>query len=176
MKKIKRKPNGIPIVPKVKKKGGRPLDIKTPEELEALFEGYRRWCEENPFIMEDFGGNPPEIVRIKKQRPMTIMGFDIYLGKRLGNNYIHEFTESDSVKKCPEFSQVISRMREQISNEQVSGAMTGVFHHNLVARVNGISEKVDNTYQEKKKTVDDLFPPESELDDATSEATGPENQ
>ena len=127
--------------------GGRPPKFKTPEELEAKAEEYFKWCDANPiriYKRKDAGANQTAKSGsgVKSQegeafanRPDTLDGLCLHLG-------ISDWS-AFKVSECyqtPEFLGVIRALEMRVRDQQVSGAMVGVYNSNLTARLNGIAD------------------------------------
>lgn len=125
--------------------GGRPPKFKTPEELEAKAEEYFRWCDANPiriYKRKDAGANQTAKSGsgVKSQegegfadRPYTIDGLGLWVG-------IVNWRDFRANHSDDEFSTVITALEARVRDQQVSGAMVGVYNPNLTARLNGIAD------------------------------------
>jgi hypothetical protein len=58
------------------------------------------------------------------------------------------------------YSTVIARIDSIIYNQKFEGAAVGAFHHSIIARDLGLTDKVENTIKEQP-----LFPDEPDEDD-----------
>ena len=124
--------------------GGRPPKFKTPEELEAKAEEYFRWCDDNPiriYKRKDAGANQTAKSGsgVKSQegeafanRPYTLDGLGLYVGV--------VWKDFKTYHQDDEFSEVIRTLEARVRDQQVSGAMVGVYNSNLTARLNGIAD------------------------------------
>ena len=61
---------------------GRPLKIKSPEEMEQFWEAYKQECDNQEVLTHDFSSKNSEFVSAKLKRSITytIEGFCVYLG------------------------------------------------------------------------------------------------
>ena len=124
--------------------GGRPPKFKTPEELEAKAEEYFNWCDANPiriYKRKDAGANQTAKSGsgVKSQegeafanRPYTLDGLGLYVGV--------VWKDFKTYHQDDEFSEVIRTLEARVRDQQVSGAMVGVYNSNLTARLNGIAD------------------------------------
>ena len=156
---------------KLRSSHGRDKLFATPELMwEAACE-YFQWCEDNPFyeseqvkqaakVFVDENGIPtfpPNIVELPRLRPFTIQGLCLYLDCNVG--YFNDFEDgikgrTDSLSK--DFSVIVKRVRETIYNQKFSGAASGFFNANIIARDLGLTDKTDLTSKGEKienKTV-----------------------
>ena len=162
-------------------KHGRDRLFETPKELwEACCE-YFRHCDENPFLEAVQGKSckpiqveegkfilAPEIIELPKMKPYTLHGLVGYLNASI--NFFNMFEESlkSKVEKdktdiiSSDFLLVITRAREIIYNQKFTGAASGFFNSNIIARDLGLADKNETAINavEFKKTVSDLFPPD----------------
>jgi hypothetical protein len=49
--------------------------------------------------------------------------------------------------ECVEYVSIVTRIKEEIRNDQIEGALVGQYQQNIVARLNGLTEKTDVTTQ-----------------------------
>lgn len=120
--------------------GGRPRRIKSPEEMEDLFIEYKTWASQNPWIKKDFvksGEYAGQIIDLPIERALTEWGFAVYIG--LARSHLIEYG------KRPEFRDTYSRIKDEMTEQRVSGGLACVYNANLVARIDGITEKNDLT-------------------------------
>ena len=125
--------------------GGRPPKFKTPEELESKAEEYFKWCDANPiriYKRKDAGANQTAKSGsgVKSQegeafanRPYTLDGLSLWCG-------IAAWKDFRAYHQNDEFSAVITALETRVRDQQVSGAMVGVYNSNLTARLNGIAD------------------------------------
>lgn len=114
----------------------------TPAEMMIHFQAYRVERKASPYLYQDFGGGKygVEKVELEREKPLTMEGFEIYLMER---NIIadigHILANTDGLYSS--YLTTVSLIRKYIRDDQVSGAMSGVYNANLTARLNNISEK-----------------------------------
>ena len=131
----------------VKKNAGRPPKFATADELVAAFYRYVEWADNSPIkaawrtrrkgdlkkadtLAKDEGAIP---------RPLSIDGFCFHSG-------IVNWTEfKKSNKERDGFANAIGYVERCIRAQQVDGATAGIYNPNLVARLNGISENINQT-------------------------------
>lgn len=141
---------------KIRSIHGTDILFDSPELLwEAACE-YFEWCDSNPLekaeakvISNGSGeGSSVEIVKVPVIRPYTKEGLYMYLG--CGKNYFENFKKSERAKK-QDFKGIISQIEKAIYNQKFSGAASGLFNANIIARDLGLSEKthVENTGTQK---------------------------
>lgn len=120
--------------------------VKTPE---SLWEAFKKYCEitkSTPFEITDWVGGIAKEVTRKKEKPLTFEGFENYcdsigLIADLGH-YV-----ANSRNAYDEFQPVLERIRRHIRQDHIEGGFAGVYHHAIVARVNGLVEKTENKHE-----------------------------
>lgn len=113
----------------------------TPEELEAYFEQYKQWVEENPILVQDYVGKDGTEVNRKKNRPLTFDGFEIWLRKNSKIKCCQHIL--DNVKSAyNDFIDVARYIKSSVKADQIEGGMAGIYNPNITARLNGLTEKI----------------------------------
>ena len=87
---------------------GRPLKIKSPEEMEQLWEEYKQVCDDQEVLTHEFSSKNSEFVSAKLKRSITytIEGFCVYLGIARS-----KFYETYAGKK--RYGDIVTRIREE---------------------------------------------------------------
>lgn len=113
----------------------------TPQELEKYFEQYKEWVKENPILVQDYVGKDGKEVDRKRQRPLTIDGFEIWLRHNAKIKSCQHIL--DNVNSAyGDFVEVARYIKSSIKNDQVEGGMVGIYSHSITARLNGLTEKI----------------------------------
>lgn len=118
------------------KRGRKPIAPATPEELDNMFEAYKKKCLD--YIRVDIRTGAVA------HKPFTWVGFMAFLG--VGYKPA-DFISYYKAKK--EFCDLITRIGNEIEADQLNGAMMGDYNANLVARLNGYTEKTENKHEVK---------------------------
>lgn len=137
---------------KLRSKHGRDKLFETPDLMwEAACE-YFQWCEDNPYIKSEAKvvsgfkeSGSVEIAELPVLRPFTIQGLCLYLD--CNTKYFYDFKDA----KHEGFSEILTRIMEIIYNQKFSGAASGFFNANIIARDLGLADK-----KEVEKTVTKL--------------------
>lgn len=139
--------------------GGRPPKFKTPEELQEKAEGYFQYCDTHPIEVwqrkaaaanqsaKNGSGVKSDEGTMYIRRPYTLDGLALWC--EVGN-WRQWRTDAP-----PEFRTVIDTLEARVRDQQVSGAVVGMYNANLVARLNGISESVQVEGNIPVQLVDD---------------------
>lgn len=113
----------------------------TPEELEAYFEQYKEWVANNPILVQDYVGKDGTEVDRKKNRPLTFDGFEIWLRKNSKIKCCQHIL--DNVKSAyNDFIDVARYIKSSVKADQIEGGMAGIYNPNITARLNGLTEKI----------------------------------
>ncbi|MCP4141294.1 MAG: DNA packaging protein [Chloroflexi bacterium] len=137
---------------KLRASHGRKRLFETPELLwEAACE-YFQWCDEHPWIAskkKKKGDDYEETEETPTARPYTITGLLFYVDASA--SYWKEAKKNSST----DFLLVMENIEKIIQTQQFEGAMVGAYSNNLVARLNGLSDKqeVNSTSQVKASIV-----------------------
>lgn len=127
---------------------GRPPKYKTPEELQAKAEEYFRHCDTHPIEVwqrkaaganqsaKNGSGVKSDEGTMYIPRPYTIDGLALWCG-------IASWKEYRAYHADDEFSALITALEARVRDQQVSGAMVGMYNPNLTARLNGIAENTN---------------------------------
>lgn len=139
--------------------GGRPPKFKTPEELQEKAEGYFQYCDTHPIEVwqrkaaaanqsaKNGSGVKSDEGTMYIRRPYTLDGLGLFVGV--------VWKDFRTYHANDEFSEVIRTLESRVRDQQVSGAVVGMYNANIVARLNGIAEQVAVETNVPVKLVDD---------------------
>ena len=120
---------------------GRNKYIETPEKLWALFKEYVEHTKGSPIMVNDFVGKDPVEVERKKEKPLTLEGFEDYLFERkIINDLGDYFANTDGSYK--DYQPICRAIRRKIRKDQIEGGMVGIYNPNITNRLNGLVDKV----------------------------------
>lgn len=121
---------------------GKPKAISSPEELYSLFEAYKQWIVDTPYLIHDFVGKDAAEVHRRKTRPITWSGFEGYLAR---HNVISQLThyEQNDRDSYHEYLPIIARIKAECRADVVDGALSGLYNANLAARIEGLKENME---------------------------------
>jgi hypothetical protein len=124
-----------------KKDKGRPRVISTPDAMWKLFTEYSNWVRENPIEVQDYVGKDGDEVYRKKNRPLTLEGFEMYVfNKGIASDLDQYFGNREG--RYTIFVSVCSRIRKTIRQDQIEGGMAGIYNPSITQRLNGLTEKI----------------------------------
>lgn len=115
--------------------------IETPERMWELFVEYREYIKANPLLVHDFVGKDGDEVSKKKERPLTLEGFENYCADQdIIADLGHYFANTDG--RYENYRTICSRIRRVIRQEQIEGGMAGIYNPSITQRLNNLVERV----------------------------------
>lgn len=123
---------------------GRYKLIDSPETLWALFQEYKEFIKSKPIEVGDWVGGMAIPVDRKKERPLTLEGFENYVADipNLPMDLGDYFENRNSAYS--EFSAICSRIKRAIRQDQIEGGMAGIYNPSITQRLNGLVEKSES--------------------------------
>jgi hypothetical protein len=125
--------------------------IESPSVLWELFEAYCKDAKSKPFVVVDWVGGMGTQVERKKERPLTMEGFEIFCWDKISQLKDY-FSNRDG--RYEEYVPICSRIKQCIREDQISGGMTGIYNPSITQRLNNLVEKT----QTDLKVEQPLFP------------------
>ena len=104
---------------------------------------YKQWVKDNPIMVHDFVGKDATEVWRAKERPLTRERFYCHVMDNYGIDIHHYFDNTDG--RYNEYRDITTRINDERRTNQLEGGMVGIYHPNLTARMNGITEKTETT-------------------------------
>ena len=138
---------------------GRPLKIKSPEEMEQLWEEYKDDCDNQEVLTHDFSSKNSEFVSAKLKRSITytIEGFCVFVGISRQQFYDH-------YAKMKKYTDIVTRIREecevdarkkfelQVIPSQLAGLWMSKYGYTT-----RVENNVSGTLETEKTKLDDLI-------------------
>jgi hypothetical protein len=131
---------------------GKNKYIETPQRMWELFEAYRKDVKDNPRVRHVFVGKDGNSDFERLERPLTIEGFKNYCYDVVGDITAYLVNRDNAYN---DYSTICTRIKETIRQDQIEGGMVGQYNPSITQRLNGLSEKVENTNVNKEVP---LFP------------------
>ena len=129
-------------------------NIESAEKLEEYFNTYELQTKSNPFLVQDYVGKDGDEVYRKKEKPLTMEGFECWLyEKGIISDLSHYFSNKDN--RYSEFVAICSHIRKRIRQDQISGGMAGLYNPSITQRLNGLTDKSEVTVKEQPLFGDD---------------------
>lgn len=138
---------------------GRPLKIKTPEEMERLWEEYKAECDNQEVLTHDFSSKNSEFVSAKLKRSITytIEGFCVFVG--ISRQAFYEYYSQrkryvDIVTRIREECEVDARKKFelQVIPSQLAGLWMSKYGYTT-----RVENNVSGTLETEKTKLDDLI-------------------
>lgn len=128
--------------------------IETPEKMWELFEKYKTEIKSNPILVQDFVGKDGDEVYRKKERPLTIDGFECWL---FDNGFIGDLSHyfANTNNSYTDYLTICHAIKKVTRNDQINGGMAGIYNPSITQRLNGLTDKSEMTVKEQP-----LFPNE----------------
>jgi hypothetical protein len=124
--------------------------IETPEKMWELFEQYKTYTKSKPILVQDFVGKDGDEVNRKKERPLTIDGFECWC---YDNDIISDLSQyfANTEQRYSEYQTICSRIRKAVRTDQIEGGMSGIYNSSITQRLNGLTDKtqVENSGEVK---------------------------
>lgn len=126
---------------------GRPPLYPDPEDLAKVADEYFTWCDNNPIetstrklvgaeqSAKSGSKAKSDETKFTARRAYTLDGFCLFARISDWSSFKSAEAHSDT-----EYLAVIHAIEQTIRDQQVSGALAGVFNANIVARLNGLAE------------------------------------
>lgn len=119
-------------------KVGRPRNLESQDELMQLWEMYKDKIDSDPDKIEQLNIKG-EVKELKVKKPYLKQGFVSFVFRLRGYS-IKDYLDN----KYPEYSDVVTCIRGEWEEDQISGSLTGKYKApNLVARLNGLKEQTE---------------------------------
>lgn len=119
--------------------------FKTPEELYAAFEAYKKDLDEKAkdWLKVQYVGKDGDRVTDKYKLPYTFEGFKVYCYKEYGKIEQY-FLNQDGL--YDDFMSICSHIKEEIRNNQITGGLLGVYNPSITQRLNGLTDKTSSEH------------------------------
>ena len=143
----------------------KPKYIESPHAMWELFMKYAQWCKDNPVTSEDFVGGAGKKVTRSYDRPLTVSGFRAF-GHRNGVTINHYFANTDGA--YDEYRTICRAIEDEIRDYQITGGLVGLLNSSITQRLNGLTERVDQTSGGEKvnNITVEIVRPEDTSDDS----------
>lgn len=138
---------------------GRPLKIKTPEEMEQLWGDYKHECDNQSVLSHEFSSKNCEFVsaELKRSITYTVEGFCVFLGiarSKFYETYANKKRYGDIVTRIREECEADARRKFEL--QMIPSQLAGLWMSKY-----GYTTKVDNNLSggldSEKTKLDDLI-------------------
>lgn len=120
--------------------------IESPDKMWSLFEDYKKEIEENPFKVKDWVGKDAHEVKRESIKVLTMEGFECYAMNNSKITYpdLTEYFEGKN-ESYEKYFPICARIKREIRRDQIEKGMAGLAHPSITQRLNGLTEKTENT-------------------------------
>lgn len=118
--------------------------IETPEKLWDLFILYKEGVKSKPILVHDFVGKDGYSVHREKERPLTMEGFENYLFREDVISDVSDYFENKD-NRYSDYIHICRAIKKTIRQDQIEGGMAGIYNPSITQRLNGLTEKVEQT-------------------------------
>jgi hypothetical protein len=125
--------------------------IESPDALWDMFQAYCKDTKSRPYIVTDWVGGQGMKVDRKKERPLTMEGFNLFCYDKISTVRDY-FLNKDG--RYEAYITICTRIREAIREDQIAGGMAGIYNPSITQRLNSLVEKT----QTDVKIEQPLFP------------------
>jgi hypothetical protein len=102
-----------------------------------LFEQYCAQVKTEAFVVADWVGGQGKEVERKKEKPLTLEGFENYcFRKGVINDLGHYFSNLNDA--YVDFLPICARIRKVIRQDQIEGGMAGIYNPSITQRLNNL--------------------------------------
>lgn len=139
---------------------GRPPKYATAMELAEVADKYFEWCDDNQIetssrklvgaeqSAKSGSKAKSDETKFTAKRAYTLDGFCLYAGISNWSKYKKDHADDE------EFVRLLYAIEQTIRDQQVTGALVGIYNANIVARLNGLAEVVkDEAAEERRQTA-----------------------
>lgn len=133
---------------------GRPRNLESPAELWELACQYFERTSGQPWKKKTFSGKDAVENDVPTEAPFLWSGFEDFLFEKKGITTLKDYRtasrkknvkEDENYSRYAEFSEVVNAIDKIMTTQKVSGALVGAFNSNLVARLEGLVDKSEET-------------------------------
>jgi hypothetical protein len=119
--------------------------FKTPDELYAAFEAYKKDLDEKAkeWLKVQYVGKDGDRVTDKYKLPYTFEGFKVYCYQEYGKIEQY-FVNKDGL--YDDFGSICSHIKEEIRNNQILGGLIGIYNPSITQRLNGLTDKTSSEH------------------------------
>lgn len=127
---------------------GAPKKIESPEKLYQYFQQYEKYRKSNPKLENVYNVKLDLQASIQREIPLTWDSFEIWLRK---NGIIAKLDDykANTNNAYQEFSYIIHTIDMEIKDDKMSGAIAGIYQHNIIARDLGLIDKSESNVKVK---------------------------
>lgn len=121
---------------------GKNKYIESPEKMWEYFERYKKEVKQDVILVHDFVGKDAEEVYRRKERPLTLEGFENWCAdNEIIEDLGHYFANTDN--RYENYRTICSRIKKVIRQDQIEGGMAGIYNPSITQRLNNLVERTE---------------------------------
>lgn len=121
---------------------GKNKYIENPEKMWEYFERYKKEVKQDVILVHDFVGKDAEEVYRRKERPLTLEGFENWCAdNEIIEDLGHYFANTDN--RYENYRTICSRIKKVIRQDQIEGGMAGIYNPSITQRLNNLVERTE---------------------------------
>lgn len=120
--------------------------IETPEKMYELFQEYKMSIKPREIQKATAAGVKSEF----HTPPLTMEGFENYCF--INHSDVHHYFDNTD-ERYNEYRTICSHIKKLIRQDQIEGGMVGQFNPSITQRLNGLTEKTENTNTHEIKEI-----------------------
>lgn len=143
----------------------KPKYIESPLAMWELFESYRKETKANRRRVPK--ATPKGILYEEHEPPLTMVGFSSFVADQgVIGTIDHYFSNREG--RYEEYVGICTRISNTIKKDQIEGGMVGQYNASITQRLNGLTERVDQTSGGEKvnNITVEIVRPEDTSDDS----------
>lgn len=119
---------------------GKSKYIETPEVMWQHFLNYKESIKSTPIQVQDFVGKDGDEVQRKREKPLTMEGFQNFLDDQDIISDVTDYFENKDGRYAA-YVRICSRIKRTIRQDQIEGGMAGIYNPSITQRLNCLVEK-----------------------------------
>jgi hypothetical protein len=126
----------------------------TVDQLRKLFDEYKVYRRNQYDIRYEAiksGERAGEVIEVKLPKVLTIASFCLYIG--VSERAFYQWLQDENETIDKELLQFISCVQDEIKDHQLSGATNNIYNSNIVARMNGLTDKQEVKHTGESQAV-----------------------
>lgn len=121
---------------------GKNKYIENPEKMWEYFERYKKEVKQDVILVHDFVGKDAEEVYRRKERPLTLEGFENWCAdNEIIEDLGHYFANTEN--RYENYRTICSRIKKVIRQDQIEGGMAGIYNPSITQRLNNLVERTE---------------------------------
>lgn len=121
---------------------GKNKYIESPEKMWEYFQRYKKEVKQDVILVHDFVGKDAEEVYRRKERPLTLEGFENWCAdNEIIEDLGHYFANTDN--RYDDYRTICSRIKKVIRQDQIEGGMAGIYNPSITQRLNNLVERTE---------------------------------